>query len=174
MNLVEMGRIDPTRVDAGLVEKFRDAEEKVAGEKGGFVLFVLCERDDSPGQWDVIASAPWLTTDRAGIAELVNLLGSEMSFLDWLPIARLVPLSPSDDLVRTTTALYSVEHQIVSLPYGNFGGVRVRRTYLITANPRLAMIADKTTAEEAARDGVQDAASSGSAPQKTAMSGKAA
>lgn len=142
MNLAEMGQIDLTRVDAGLVEKFRDAEKKVAGERGGFALFVLCERDDTPGQWDIIASAPWLTTDRAGIAELVDLLGSEMSFIDWLPIARLVPLLPSDDLVHATTALYDIEHQIVSLPYASFGGVRVRQTYLITANPRLAVMAD--------------------------------
>lgn len=148
MNLLEMGQTDLAQVDAGLVEKFRDAEEKVAGERGQFALFVLCERDDTPGQWDIIASAPWLTVDRAGIAELVNLLGSEMSFIDWLPIARLVPLSPSDSLVRATTNSYDVEHQVVSLPYGSFGGVRVRRTYLITANPRLAVTVSDTAPDE--------------------------
>ncbi len=148
MSLVEMDRVDVTRVDIGIVEKFRDAEEKVAGKKGSFALFVLCERADMPGQWDIIASAPWLTTDRAGIAELVTLLGSEMNPIDWLPIARLVPLSPSDNLVRATVALYNTEHQIIRLPYASFGGVRVRQTYLITANPALAVLADDAVAEE--------------------------
>lgn len=173
MNLAEMGQIDLTRFDTGLVEKFRDAEEKVAGKRGGFVLFVLCERDDAPGQWDIIASAPWLTTDRAGIAELVSLIGSEMSFIDWLPIARLVPLSPSDDLVRTTTALYNTEHQIISLPYSSFGGVRVRQTYLITANPQLAVVAD-AAAEDFARNMVDNTPSPGPTPQRPAISEEAA
>ena len=142
MSLMEMNQVDVIPVDMGLIEKFRDAEKKVSDERGGFALFVLCERDDTPGQWDIIASAPWLTTDRAGIAELVNLLGSEMSFIDWLPIARLVPLSPSDSLVRATTALHNVEHQIISLPYSSFGGVRVKQTYLITANSHLVAMPD--------------------------------
>ena len=173
MNLAEMGQVDLTHIDMNLVKKFRDAEEKVAGERGRFALFVLCERDDTPGQWDIIASAPWLTTDRAGIAELVNLLGSEMSFIDWLPIARLVPLLPSDDLVHATTALYDTEHQIISLPYTSFGGVRVRQTYLITANPLLAVTAD-AAAEDFTRNMVNNTPSPSPSLQKPILSEKAA
>lgn len=53
--------------DAFLVaQKFRDAEVQVSQEHGNFYLFGLFEREQTPGRWDLVASAPWLKTDREG------------------------------------------------------------------------------------------------------------
>ena len=41
--------------------KLAQVERDIAKEKGGFILFALFLREDSPDLWDILVSAPWVT-----------------------------------------------------------------------------------------------------------------
>lgn len=55
-----------------LAEKCRKAEEELAKAHGDFSLFMLVERPDLPGKWDVVAAAPWLGTERNDMQLIVD------------------------------------------------------------------------------------------------------
>ncbi len=125
-----------TNDDAMLMaRKFRDAEEKVAEERGGFYLFGLFERQRTPGRWDLVASAPWLRTDRDGTVELVVLLRDKMDTDDWRVVASVVPVEPSGDYVRWITSNYNLSHQVEEVFDSGFSDVALGRALLITVNP---------------------------------------
>ena len=42
------------------IEKFRKFMEEAASERGAFTAFALFLREDAPGVWDLVVSAPWL------------------------------------------------------------------------------------------------------------------
>jgi hypothetical protein len=121
-----------------IMERFRDAEEYASQQRGGFSLFGLFEREDVPGRWDLVASAPWLRTGRAGIRELVDLLGAVFSVQDWNNIAKIIatvlPLEPSAPFVRAATHKYNAEHQITEVTNAILNGIPVSRAFIITAN----------------------------------------
>lgn len=93
-------------------QKFRDAEKQVAAERGGFYLFGLFERPRTPGRWDLVASAPWLKTDRAGTLELIILLRDKMGTEDWKIVSSVFPIEPSAPYVEWITSQYAFEHQV--------------------------------------------------------------
>lgn len=122
---------DDTRI---LAEKFRDAEEKVAEERGGFYLFGLFERQRSPGRWDLVASAPWLKTDREGTVELIVLLRDKMDTEDWKVIGGVFPTEPTSDFVKWITSNYYLNHQVQEERDSGFSNVAIGRAILITVN----------------------------------------
>ena len=118
-----------------IAQKLRYAEEKVAGERGDFFLFGLFERQECPGRWDLVASAPWLKTDRNGIAELIALLRRNMDTGDWKVVSRVVPIDPADEFVEWVTTHYTVDHQVEDVYSAGFSNLGVGHAILITSNP---------------------------------------
>jgi hypothetical protein len=52
---------------------------EIAARKGDFTLFALIKRANSPGTWDLVASAPWLESGKLkGLAEFVDLLAKSI------------------------------------------------------------------------------------------------
>ena len=47
-----------------LAQKMMTVEQELAAEHGEFTLFALFLRENSPGLWDVIVSAPWIDENR--------------------------------------------------------------------------------------------------------------
>lgn len=120
--------------EKSLTENVRLAEGALARENGEFALFGLFQREETAGKWDVVISAPWLTTDRAGIQRIVEGLARYLTATDWLKTASVVPLAPDTDFVQTMTRLFHAEHQV--LETGSFltEGVSIDRAFIITAN----------------------------------------
>jgi len=55
-----------------LAQKMITVEQELAAEHGEFTLFALFLRDNSPGLWDVIVSAPWIDENREqGLSKVV-------------------------------------------------------------------------------------------------------
>lgn len=118
-----------------MAEKFRDAEKKVAEERGEFYLFGLFERQHSLGRWDIVASAPWLKTDRDGTVELIVLLRDKMDTEDWNIIGGVFPLDPSAEFVKWVTSNHPLNHEVQEVPDSGFSNVAIGHAILITANP---------------------------------------
>ena len=71
-------------LDTNLIENCRRVEREMSQAWGGFALFGLFERDETAGKWDILVSAPWLTTDLAGIRRVVDALVPHVSKAEWL------------------------------------------------------------------------------------------
>lgn len=117
-----------------MAEKFREAEEQVATERGGFYLFGLFERERTPGRWDLVASAPWLKTDRDGTLDIMISLRDKMKTDDWKMIGGVFPIEPSASYVEWITKNYHLQHQLEEIHRTDFGNVHIGHAYLITSN----------------------------------------
>lgn len=117
-----------------LAEKCLDAEKKLSAEHGSFTLFGLVQTESTAGKWDVVASAPWLTTNRAGIQLIVDGLLPFLNQEDWLRTARVVPVEPNSDFVQTLTSMFHAEHEIQQTGPIYTDDVIVDRAVIITAN----------------------------------------
>ena len=117
-----------------LAEKCRDAEVKISETHGGFTLFTLIQRESTAGKWDIVASAPWLTTRVAGIKIIVDGLMPFLSQEDWLRTASIVPIDPDTDFVQTLVALYHIEHGTQLAGQIFTDEIIVDRAVIITAN----------------------------------------
>lgn len=118
-----------------VAEKFREAEEKVAQQRGGFTLFGLFELEDLPGKWDLVAAAPWLETSRNAIKELIEAVGAAYGVEDWRIIAAVVPMKEESDFVQAITRRYHFEHQVEEIGNTYVNGVYITHAFLITSNP---------------------------------------
>ncbi len=129
-----------------LTENVRRAEGALVREYGGFLLFGLFQTEETAGKWDVVASAPWLTTGRPGIELVVNGLRECLSAEDWLKIASIVPLSPDTAFVRTMTRLFQAEHEMEEAGPFVTEVLHILRVFIITAGKRPVQAAERQAA----------------------------
>ncbi len=129
-----------------MAQKFRDAEEKISEEHGGFFLFGLFEREETPGRWDLIVSAPWLKTDYAGTKEIIRLLRDKIGLDNWEIVSAVFPLEPSVEYVRWFTQRYHIEHQLEEQYNAVFNEIPVSHAFIITATPAPAQRTPKAVA----------------------------
>jgi len=132
--------------EENLTENVRRAEEMLAREHGGFVLFGLFQTEETAGKWDVVASAPWLTTARPGIQQIVNGLGKYLSAEDWLKIASIVPLDPDTSYVRTITRIFQGEHGMQEAGAFVSEDIYINRAFVITAIKHPAQVEEHQAA----------------------------
>lgn len=123
-----------------LTENVRRAEEMLAREHGGFFLFGLFQTEETAGKWDVVASAPWLTTARPGIQQIVNGLEKSLSAEDWLKIAGIVPLSPDTGFVWAVTRIFQAEHGVQETGAFVSEDTYINRAFIITATKLPAQV----------------------------------
>jgi predicted sugar kinase len=121
--------IDPTKLDQVL--------DSLETEHGPFVLAGLFMREDSPGLWDLVVSAPWLQRGKLGALEkfvkrLSNSLGQEEVFR----LSRIVTLN------RTDPALKRILHEVgnITRPVEKAGqnlfGLPLAQAYIFRAHRR--------------------------------------
>ena len=124
------------RVMSTFVEKLKAIEGEIARERGRFALFALFEREELPGRWDVVFSAPWVgESRRSAIDYLVGKSRTALDSEEFLSIARFVPLRPAEDFVRALTQTVHVEHGLVELHNEVVNGLFVTHGYVITSQP---------------------------------------
>ena len=45
-----------------LTDRIRGVLENISHDRGGFDFAAIVEREDSSGRWDIVVSAPWITS----------------------------------------------------------------------------------------------------------------
>ncbi len=126
-------RVDTTAVTTA--EKFRKAEEEVAGDRGGFALFGLFEMEDHPGKWDLVAAAPWLDAlSTSGIKEVIDAVSKHFNVKDWKIVSVVVTMKTDSDFAQAITRKYHFEHQVEEIGNTYVNGVYVSHAFLITSN----------------------------------------
>ena len=130
---------------SAIADKCLAAEKKLSEEHGGFALFCLAQRESTAGKWDVVAAAPWLTTDRAGIRLLGEGLLAFLSHQEWLQLASPFPVAPDTEFVQSMTRRFDMEHDLLETGPIYTDDVTVDRAIIITANRKLAHTAEAQT-----------------------------
>jgi hypothetical protein len=101
--------------------KLRRAMREIAAKKGDFTLFGLFRRADSPGNWDLVVSAPWLEKGKLkALAEFTSLLATSIGEASMKQLSRIVPLDQNDPALRSLLSAFSVDD----------GEVRIQRSHL--------------------------------------------
>ena len=118
-----------------LARRLQIAETAIASMQGQFVLFVLTEREEAPGKWDLLVSAPWLDTNRQGVQQMVELLKPYLTDADWLALASITPLAPTLEYVQWIARDYDVQHDNQEVINTFWDGLFIPHGYVITANP---------------------------------------
>ena len=116
------------------IEKLTFIEKKLADEKGDFVLFGLFLREGSPNRWDVVVSAPWLDESRRdSLNFMIKKIQPNLELQEWLMVAMVLILDPSQEFVKEINDEVSVEHGNVKITDYIFNGMGIERAYIITS-----------------------------------------
>ena len=129
-----------------LARRLQIAEKAIASTQGQFVLFVLAEREEAPGKWDLLVSALWLDTNRQGVQQMVNLLKPYLTESDWLALASITPLAPTVEYVQWIARKYNIQHDNQEVIDTFWDNLFIPRGYIITASPSAAPVAAQSAA----------------------------
>jgi hypothetical protein len=115
------------------VDSIVELERQIAAERGDFALFVLLEREDLPGRWDLVVSAPWLDDERGFVDYLVGYIKKMMGGEQLVALSRVVVAKPEDELVQAMTGAFSMKHGVWEIWNTEFFGLEIRHAYIITS-----------------------------------------
>ena len=117
-----------------LADKLQIAEKAISSEYGLFVLFALAEREEAPGRWDLLVSAPWLEMGAKGIQKIIQALQPYLVSEDWLKFASITPLPVSMDYVQWIARKYDVQHDNQEVANVFWNGLLIPHGFVITAD----------------------------------------
>ena len=129
-----------------LARRLQLAEKAIASTHGQFVLFVLAEREETPGKWDLLVSAFWLDTNRQGVQQMVNLLKPYLAEDNWLALASITPLAPTLEYVQWIAQKYNVQHDSQEVIDDFWDSLFIQHGYVITADLSPAQVAEEAVA----------------------------
>ena len=117
-----------------IIEKLASLERDITSEKGEFSLFALCLREDADDTWDLLASAPWLKTDkRESLDYIVNQLRARLDTQELLSLSRIVLLEKDNPVLETIHKEVRVKHGMAEVRDSVFSGVPIKHAYIITS-----------------------------------------
>lgn len=91
------------------VDTFRKAMNRIASQKGDFILYALFKRANGIGEWDLAVSAPWLPRSRYEAAtELVDLLIKSIGRKSFVELAGVEPIPTNDPNLKSLLAEFPV------------------------------------------------------------------
>jgi hypothetical protein len=116
------------------VEHLRDVERSLTAERGAFSLFALFLREDSPGKWDVVVSAPWIGSDLEGALRLMSMkVKVSLKLSEQLAISRVVIVEPDSAEVLAINAAYVIENSVEEVRDAIFFGLAIKRAYILSS-----------------------------------------
>ena len=132
-------------------EALLQVERSISREKGPFSLFALFLREEAPGKWDLVVSAPWIEKDKRSALKLLSeRVQRSLAASDLLSISRIGLADPSDPAVGAINRAWRVEHSSVEVRDSTFFGLQIKHA-LIFASNRQGEEVRQRTARYAAR-----------------------
>lgn len=131
-----------------IADRFSQLEQRLASERGPFVLFALLLRPELStvvstsdpgvlGRWDLLVSAEWLKRNQESELEYItDQLKSDMGASTLRQLSRVVILAPDDPFVKAVTSAFSTEHTPLELRNTNLFGIEIDRGFIITAKSK--------------------------------------
>jgi hypothetical protein len=118
--------------------KLGEVLDSIEAEHGPFVLAGLFMREDSPGLWDLVVSAPWLRRGKLPALEkfvrrLSDSLGQEAVF----SLSRIVTLNPTDPILKRILREVGPIADPVEKVGQDLFGLPLQQAYILRAHRRL-------------------------------------
>jgi hypothetical protein len=117
-----------------LFEKLKKLENEISSEKGQFVLFGIFLREDAPGKYDLLVSAPWMETDKKQSLEyLAKKISSKLNPNELLSLSRIVMLEKSNPALEAILKAVHVKQGAVEVKNSDFSGVQISHACISTS-----------------------------------------
>ena len=118
------------------LEKLRKFMEDIASKRGPFTLFALLLRDDAPGVWDLVVSAPWLKGgDQKALKVFAKGLSAAIGEEGVHSLSHIARLKADEPAVDTILALGGSggSGETVEVRDFDVAGLKIRRGYILHA-----------------------------------------
>jgi hypothetical protein len=115
--------------------------KKLETKKGPFTLFGLFLREESPGLWDLVVSAPWLegSSKLAVLRELAKELADEFGEKELMSFSRIITLDRDEPLLQVILDEVGTVRRPTMMTGRDLFGLPVGEAYIMKARrPRLA------------------------------------
>lgn len=134
-----------------IIKKLNTIKDEILGEKGSLLMFVLVERNDIEGKWDLLLSADWIpkTNNQTDLIYVINKLKEEFKEnLEFL--SQIIIGTPTDSFIlRIARAINKQDAQLSEEIFD----LQVSSEFSIH---RLYVIAANFTDQELANEGVEE------------------
>lgn len=133
-----------------VLQRFVGVVRTAEKDRGGLVFAGLFLREDAASDaWDFVVSASWLDRARLeGMRYLAKLLGEVFSAQEMLLLSRIVPMETTDPTVATLADWAAAHPLPMEVAPFEFGGVRVRRAFILSASATNVAVANESTPAE--------------------------
>ena len=98
-----------------------------------FTLFALFMREEVPGRWDLVVSAPWVSDQGDALNYLVDRIKTDLGPGALINLSRIVFVDPNEQAVQDLNRDISIEHGMVEVKDSNFLGLPIKQACFITS-----------------------------------------
>lgn len=116
-----------------LIQNMMVVEQELADECGDFTVFALFLRENSPGKWDVMVSAPWIDKNKqAGLRKVADKLKFCLKKEEMLMLSRIVILKHDDpELHELDRFNFSKSSKVIEIKDDNLLGQDIKQAFFI-------------------------------------------
>jgi len=121
-----------------IIEKLKQKEIEISKNKGGFNLFALFLREDSPNKWDLLVAAPWIEKNKNNALKYIaSIIQKTLNQEELLKISRIIIIDLNNKALSAIQRAVSVEHGTAEIANSSFFGLSIRHAYLITSKKHI-------------------------------------
>ena len=116
-------------------DKLRQFMKRVEAQKGRFTLFGVFMREDSPGRWDLVVSAPWLEAGKLkALGEFVKKMSDAFGQDDVTSFSRIVTLNHDDPALQAILTEAGPVKKLLEKQGRSLFGLPVEHAVILRAN----------------------------------------
>lgn len=121
-----------------IIEKLKQKEIEISKNKGGFNLFALFLREDSPNKWDLLVAAPWIEKNKNNALKYIaSIIQKTLNQEELLKISRIIIIDLNNKTLSAIQRAVRVEHGTAEIVNSSFFGLSIRHAYLITSKKHI-------------------------------------
>jgi hypothetical protein len=121
-------------IDTEITEKFTELEASIAAEKGPFAFFALFMREEVPDRWDLIVSAPWVSSDKqSAVAFFIAQIKTRLGAQALTHLSRIIVIDSENAAVQELNRTIQTLHGSIEVRDRYFFGLPVKHAYIITS-----------------------------------------
>jgi len=117
------------------VDRLRSVKEELEVPSGAFTLFALLLRDDAPGVWDLVVSAPWLDRDQhAGLKRVADVVSAKLAREELVELSRIVILEAGNPVLEALLSAVNVSGGgVMRVRDSNLAGLQIKEAFILKA-----------------------------------------
>jgi hypothetical protein len=117
------------------LNKYEEIKTRIQKERGGLEFFGLILREDAPGVWDLVVSAPWAEADKwNALRYITEVLKDELKPQEIVQLSRVVILEKESPVFKAlVSAPKPSGNSVTELHHSSAGDIHFRHAYILAA-----------------------------------------